>query len=110
MLWSITPGASVPRNGGRAVTVSLDEGATVAPERSADLVAIDDALTALAAFDARKSQIVELRFFGGLSVEETAEVLNVSPPRSSVSRPLAPSSSATHVATTRCFGATWRSW
>ena len=55
------------KRGGRAVTVSLDEVAPVAPERSADLVAIDDALTALAAFDVRKS------------VEETAEVLNVSP-------------------------------
>ena len=67
------------KRGGRAVTVSLDEVAPAAPERSADLVAIDDALTALAVFDVRKSQIVELRFFGGLSVEETAEVLNVSP-------------------------------
>ena len=59
--------------------VSLDWALEVSPKRSADLVAIDDALNALAAFDARKSQIVELRFFGGLSVEETAEVLKVAP-------------------------------
>lgn len=48
-------------------------------EARADLVAIDDALETLATFDARKSEIVELRFFGGLSVEETAAVLKVSP-------------------------------
>ena len=51
----------------------------VSPQgRGADLVALDDSLTALAAVDPRKSRMVELRFFGGLSVEETAEVLNVS--------------------------------
>ncbi len=59
--------------------VSLDQALEVTPERSANLVALDDALNALAAFDPRKSQIVELRFFGGLSVEETAEVLQVAP-------------------------------
>jgi RNA polymerase sigma factor (TIGR02999 family) len=59
--------------------VSLDQASEVVPERSADLVALDDALNALAAFDPRKSQLVELRFFGGLSVEETAEVLQVAP-------------------------------
>ena len=47
--------------------------------RRTDLIALDDALNALAAIDPRKSQVVELRFFGGLSVEETAEVLKVSP-------------------------------
>jgi DNA-directed RNA polymerase specialized sigma24 family protein len=47
-------------------------------ERRVDLVALDDALTALAALDARKSQVVEMRFFGGLSVEETVEALHVS--------------------------------
>ncbi len=67
------------KRGGDAVHVSLDESALVSPERSRELVAIDDALSKLAAFDARKSQIVELRFFGGLSVEETGEVLGVSP-------------------------------
>ena len=51
----------------------------VAPEASADLVAVDDALNELAKVDERKSQVVEMRFFGGLSVEETAEVLKVSP-------------------------------
>ena len=51
----------------------------VSPEPSADLEALDDALKALAATDPRQSQVVELRFFGGLSVEETAEVLKVSP-------------------------------
>jgi RNA polymerase sigma-70 factor (ECF subfamily) len=59
--------------------VHLDESVAVAPERSADLVALDEALDQLAAVDPRKSQIVELRFFGGLSVDETAEVLNVAP-------------------------------
>ena len=49
------------------------------PEKGRDLVALDDALEALGVTDKRKSQVVELRFFGGLSVEETAEVLKVSP-------------------------------
>jgi RNA polymerase sigma-70 factor (ECF subfamily) len=51
----------------------------VSEERAADMVAVDDALTALADVDQRKSQIVEMRFFGGLSIDETAEVLGVSP-------------------------------
>lgn len=59
--------------------VTLDEVALVDREPSQDLVALDDALTALERLDARKVQIVEMRFFGGLSVEETAEVLKVSP-------------------------------
>ncbi len=59
--------------------VSLDEAMEVSLKRSPDLVMVDDALNALAAFDPRKSQIVELRFFGGLSVEETAEVLHLAP-------------------------------
>lgn len=58
--------------------VSLEETAAVG-ERNEDLVVLDDALQALARFDSRKAQVVELRFFGGLSVEETAEVLKVSP-------------------------------
>jgi RNA polymerase sigma factor (TIGR02999 family) len=61
-----------------AVHVSLDEAVLLAPEKSAEVVAIDDALNALAALDPRKSRIVELRYFGGLSVEETAEVLGIS--------------------------------
>jgi len=58
--------------------VSLDEAALASQEPRAGLVALDDALNALAAIDPRKSHVVELRFFGGLSVQETAEVLKVS--------------------------------
>ena len=67
------------KRGGGVQHVSLEETAMVGGERSADLVALDDALNALAQLDARKVQVVEMRFFGGLSVEETAEVLKVSP-------------------------------
>jgi len=66
------------KRGGGAQKVSFDEALFVAREPGQDLVALDDALTALAAFDGRKAQVVEMRFFGGLSVEETAEALNVS--------------------------------
>ena len=66
------------KRGGDAQRVSFDEALVVAPEPGQDLVALDDALNALAAFDARKAQVVEMRFFGGLSVEETAEALKVS--------------------------------
>jgi RNA polymerase sigma factor (TIGR02999 family) len=66
------------KRGGGAQKVSLDEALIVTREPGQDLVALDDALDALAAFDARKAQVVEMRFFGGLSVEETAEALNVS--------------------------------
>jgi len=59
--------------------VSLDEAVVVAREPAADLVALDDALNALARLDPRKVQVVEMRFFGGLSVDETAAVLKVSP-------------------------------
>jgi RNA polymerase sigma-70 factor (ECF subfamily) len=67
------------KRGGGAERVTLDEGLVTSPELSLDVVALDRALEALAAVDARKSRIIELRFFGGLSVEETAEVLHVSP-------------------------------
>jgi RNA polymerase sigma-70 factor, ECF subfamily len=67
------------KRGGGAQPVSLEVAPAVAPEASADLVAVDDALNRLAKEDERKSQVVEMRFFGGLSVEETAEVLKVSP-------------------------------
>jgi RNA polymerase sigma factor (TIGR02999 family) len=67
------------KRGGDAVHIPLDEGLVVSREPDGDLVAVDDALTALAALDERKSRVVELRFFGGLSVDETAEVLKVSP-------------------------------
>jgi len=66
------------KRGGGAEKVSLDEALLVSGEPRQDLIALDDALNALAAFDLRKSQIVEMRFFGGLSVEETAEALHVS--------------------------------
>ena len=67
------------KRGGNAVQVSLDEALAISPEQDTDLVALDEALNALAAIDERKSRVVELRFFGGLSIEETAEVLKVSP-------------------------------
>jgi RNA polymerase sigma factor (TIGR02999 family) len=66
------------KRGGSQQRVTLDEALIVTGERGADLVVLDDALEALAAIDKRKSQVVELRFFGGLSVEETAEALHVS--------------------------------
>ncbi len=67
------------KRGGDARHVLLDDAMIVSEERAADVVALDDALNSLAEIDPRKSHIVELRFFGGLSIEETAEVLKVSP-------------------------------
>ncbi len=67
------------KRGGGVVPVPLDEAAVVAKAAYGDLVAVDDALKDLARFDPRKARIVELRFFGGLSVEETSEVMGVSP-------------------------------
>jgi RNA polymerase sigma factor (TIGR02999 family) len=67
------------KRGGGALQVSLDEAMVVSQERVAEVVALDEALQSLSKFDQRKSQMVELRFFGGLSIEETAEVLGVSP-------------------------------
>jgi RNA polymerase sigma factor (TIGR02999 family) len=67
------------KRGGGVAHVSLDEAALVGADDDPDLVALDDAMTALARLDPRKVQVVEMRFFGGLSVEETAEVLGVSP-------------------------------
>jgi len=69
---NIKRGAGVPH-------VTLDDVAVVSGDRTDDLVALDDAMKALARLDPRKVQIIEMRFFGGLSVEETAEVLKVSP-------------------------------
>lgn len=66
------------KRGGRAVHLSLEEAPTLSQRTEMDLLALDDALNALASVDERKSKVVELRFFGGLSVEETAEVLRVS--------------------------------
>jgi RNA polymerase sigma factor (TIGR02999 family) len=66
------------KHGGTVAHDSLEEDLVVSPERDTDLVALDDALERLAAVDPRKSQVVELRFFGGLSVEEIAAALKVS--------------------------------
>ena len=66
------------KRGGGVKEISLEE-AIVSDERSAEIVALDETLERLAEIDQRKSQIVELRFFGGLSIEEAAEVLDVSP-------------------------------
>jgi RNA polymerase sigma factor (TIGR02999 family) len=68
------------KRGGGALRVSLDEAAAVTEARAAELLAVDEALEKLTAMDARKGRIVELRFFGGLSLEETAEVLGISSP------------------------------
>jgi RNA polymerase sigma factor (TIGR02999 family) len=70
---------SYQKRGGGVAMIALDDALVSSPERGADLVALDDALEDLARVDERKSQVVELRFFGGLSVEETAEALKVSP-------------------------------
>jgi RNA polymerase sigma factor (TIGR02999 family) len=67
------------KRGGGAVHVSLDDMQELPDSKEHDLVALSDALGGLATFDVRMSEVVELRFFGGLTVEETAEVLNVSP-------------------------------
>lgn len=66
------------KRGGGAMQVSLNEALPLGHQRGSDLVALDDALQMLAEFDPRKCKVVELRFFGGLSVKETAEVLRVS--------------------------------
>jgi RNA polymerase sigma factor (TIGR02999 family) len=66
------------KRGGGAHPVSLDEALTIGPERGQDLVALNDALDALAKLDERQSKVVELRFFGGLTEEEISEVLKVS--------------------------------
>jgi RNA polymerase sigma factor (TIGR02999 family) len=67
------------KRGGSLHQAPLDEAMVISEDREADLVALDDALNALAKVDPRKSRVIELRFFGGLSVDETAEVLKVSP-------------------------------
>ena len=66
------------KRGGNAPRVTFDEALVVTDEPGSDFVALDDALDALAKFDERKSRVVEMRFFGGLTVEETAAVLGVS--------------------------------
>jgi RNA polymerase sigma factor (TIGR02999 family) len=67
------------KRGGKAARVNLDEVPDVSSGRASELIALDDALKTLAEIDPRKAQVIELRFFGGLSVEETAEVIKVSP-------------------------------
>jgi RNA polymerase sigma factor (TIGR02999 family) len=67
------------KRGGGALQVPLDDVALLSDERAAEMVALDEALEHLAGVDSRKSQVVELRYFGGLSIDETAEVLKVSP-------------------------------
>jgi RNA polymerase sigma factor (TIGR02999 family) len=67
------------KRGGSAQKISLEEAVFVSAERGAEIIALDDALNTLSEFDARKSRVVEMRFFGGLGVEETAEVLKLSP-------------------------------
>ena len=67
------------KRGGPLARVTFDEALAVTAEQRPDIVELDDALEALARFDARKSRVVELRFFGGLSVKETALILDVSP-------------------------------
>ena len=67
------------KRGGAVQKVELDEAMLVSEQRAAEVVALDDALKSLAEIDPRKSQLVELRFFAGLNIEETAEVLKVSP-------------------------------
>jgi len=67
------------KRGGEQVRVTLDPGLMAAPSQGFDLEVLDDALTRLAAFDAELAHVVEIRFFGGLSIEEAAEALDVSP-------------------------------
>ena len=66
------------KRGGDAVQVSFSEATTISAAKAAELIALDDALKELAVFDERKSRVVELKFFGGLNVEEIAEVLKIS--------------------------------
>lgn len=72
-------GRHYQKRGGHAPKVTFDEALAVTNEPGQDFVALDDALEALAKFDERKSRVIEMRFFGGLTVEETAVVLKVSP-------------------------------
>ena len=72
-------GKNAAKRGDGAVQVTLDEGLVAANERDVNVLALDASLTKLAALDAQQGQIVELRFFAGLSIEETAEILKISP-------------------------------
>ena len=72
-------GHRAAKRGGPMPKVSLEQAVVVSKERSSELIALDEALTRLAAFDTQQARIVELRFFGGLTLEETADLLGVSP-------------------------------
>ena len=67
------------KRGANAVTIELDESSAISRQPTLDLLALDDAMKSLASLDPRQCQIVELRFFGGLSIEETAQVMHISP-------------------------------
>lgn len=67
------------KRGGHAVHVNLEDVAVIIPEKSEELIALDEALSRFAAFDEQKARIVEMRFFGGLTVDEVAEVLGIAP-------------------------------
>lgn len=69
---------SAQKRGGGGQKLALDEALNYSQDKAAELLALDDALTSLARFDERKSRVIELRYFGGLSMEETAEALGVS--------------------------------
>jgi RNA polymerase sigma-70 factor, ECF subfamily len=71
-------GRQTGKRGGAAEIISLESVAVVSEERAEELVRLDEALKRLAEFEERKANVVELRYFGGLSIEETAEVLKVS--------------------------------
>jgi RNA polymerase sigma-70 factor, ECF subfamily len=79
ILVSMARARQADKRGGDAPTVPFDESLVPADERATALVALDDALTTLAALDPRRARVVELRYFGGLGVEQSAEVLQVSP-------------------------------
>jgi RNA polymerase sigma factor (TIGR02999 family) len=71
--------SAAKRGAGVTINLSLDEISVPSQQPNLDVLALDDALTRLASFDPRQSQIVELRFFGGLSIEKTAEIVKISP-------------------------------
>jgi RNA polymerase sigma factor (TIGR02999 family) len=79
ILVSHARGRQAQKRGGAAQHITLDEGVAAEPQRDLNLLALDDALTRLEQLDPEKSRMVELRFFSGLSVEETAKVMGVSP-------------------------------
>jgi RNA polymerase sigma factor (TIGR02999 family) len=93
------------KRGGNAVKITLDEAVGVAKQQDMDLVALDEALSRLATLDSQQSRIVELRFFGGLTIEETAEVLRISP--ATVKREWATAKAWLHCSLTK--GGEWHS-